>query len=127
MKHGGGEAEDVVVGIVVRQELVEYFGNISEGGGVRVVDAVSERRFDDLERIEAGELLLRFQFILGADDSERLERSAEASFGALCSLGYTFDFAFVPREECDQQVRLMHGVGSEDDGFGELEHGTMNI
>ena len=127
MEHGGGEAEDVVVGVVVREKLVEHFRNISEGGGVGVVDAVSERRFDDLERIEAGEFLFGFVLVLNADDSERLERSAEASFETLGSLGDAFDFAFVPREERDQQVRLMHGVGAEDDGFGELEHGTMNI
>src|SRR5438067_13002781 len=55
--------------------------------------------FDNIEGVEARQLLPGFVLVLGAHDGERLERSAEASFGSLCGLRNALDFAFVPGED----------------------------
>jgi hypothetical protein len=56
---------------------------VLKGNHARVVDLGRERRFENVAGVEPGQLLA-FAFVVeGADEGERLQRSAEAPLGFL--------------------------------------------
>ena len=82
-KRGQGKAEDVVVGLVVGEDVVQNFCDVAEGDRARVGDFGGQRRLHDLAGVEARDLALLLHLIVRTDNSHGLESAPEAAFGFL--------------------------------------------
>jgi len=78
LQHRKKQAENHVVWIVVGKRLLQHFGKKGEGGGPRVINRLGQRRMENIERIEAHQLLAGLFRVVSADMSHGFERSAEA-------------------------------------------------
>jgi len=126
LEDGPGEAEDGVIGLAVRHEVVEHFGEVGKGDGARVVHGGGERREKHVTGVEAGEFLSLAVLPLGANTGGGFEGSAETLLGALGGLGDALHLAFGAGKESDEQIGLSQRVGAENDGLRLLEgHGGI--
>jgi hypothetical protein len=126
LQHGEQQPENDVVRIVIGECLLENLGEKGEGGSPGIVDRLGQGRVENVERVEAHQLMAGLFDIVGTDVSHRFERATEAPPRPCRRLGNTLDLAVVPGEKRNELVGLVDGPGAEDNGFGLVsDHGWL--